>query len=152
MKIGLLYGTETGNSEMLCDDIVDEIGDEHECTIANLGETNPSDLDPEIFYLIVTSTYGNGDLPSGAAEFYDKLEAEKPDLSNLRFAIFGLGDMVFEYTFAQGSEKLMDLLKSCKAKMVGKRGIHDASCGEMPEDIGLPWVEEILSEMTLEVA
>ncbi|MDJ0612159.1 MAG: flavodoxin domain-containing protein [Rhizobiaceae bacterium] len=152
MKIGLLYGTETGNSELLCDDIIDKIGDDYECSIANLGETNPSDLDPQIFYIFVTSTYGNGDLPSGAAEFYDKLESQKTDLRGLRFAIFGLGDMVFEYTFAQGSEKLMELLKASNAKMVGERGIHDASCGEMPEDVGLPWLDGILSEIALELA
>ena len=152
MKIGLLYGTETGNAELLCDDIEAEIGSSHDCSIASLADIAPSDLRADTFYIFVVSTYGNGDLPSGAAKFFEELDAEKPDLSKVSFAIFGLGDMVFDYTFAQGSEKLAALLVECKARMIGERGIHDASSPDMPEDIGLPWVEVILSEMLVEAA
>lgn len=152
MKIGLLYGTETGNAELLCDDIEAEIGSGYDCTITSLADISPSDLNPDTFYIFVVSTYGNGDLPSGAAKFFDEVNERKPNLSSICFAIFGLGDMVFDHTFAQGSEKLAELLIECKAKMIGERGIHDASSPEMPEDIGLPWVEGILSEMMAEAA
>lgn len=152
MKIALLYGTETGNAEILCDDMEARLSDEHNCTITALADISPFELNPESFYIFVTSTYGNGDLPAGAAKFYDTLNDEKPDLGKIRFAIFGLGDMVFNYTFAQGSEKLMDALKQCKATMVGERGIYDASSSEMPEDIGLPWLEGIMSQVALEDA
>lgn len=152
MKIDLLYGTETGNAELLCDDIEAEIGADHECTIHSLADVSPSDLNGEAFYIFVVSTYGNGDLPSGAAKFYEELQEQKPNLSNVNFAIFGLGDMVFDFTFAQGSEKMADLLKDCKARMIGERGIHDASSADMPEDIGLPWVQDILSNMMAEAA
>lgn len=152
MKIGLLYGTETGNAELLCDDMETELGSVHDCTIESLADISHTDLDTETFYIFVVSTYGNGDLPSGAAKFFDELTADKPDLSGVTFAIFGLGDMVFDYTFAQGSEKLADLLKECKAKMVGERGIHDASSIDMPEDIGVPWVQGIMSQMMADAA
>jgi len=152
MKIGLLYGTETGNAELLCDDIEAEIGSDHECAIESLTDISHADLNADIFYIFVVSTYGNGDLPSGASKFFDELTEDKPDLSRVTFAIFGLGDMVFDYTFAQGSEKLAVLLKECKAKMVGERGIHDASSIDMPEDIGIPWVQGILSQMMAEAA
>ncbi|MEO0830592.1 MAG: flavodoxin domain-containing protein, partial [Pseudomonadota bacterium] len=122
MKIGFLYGTETGNSEMLCEDIEEDIGSSFECEIQNMGEVVPSELDPEVFYMIVTSTHGNGDLPAQAAPFADALEEEKPDLSHIRFAIFGLGDMVFEETFAHGSKRVMELMLACGAVMVGERG------------------------------
>ncbi|MEM9011095.1 MAG: flavodoxin domain-containing protein [Pseudomonadota bacterium] len=140
MKVAILYGTESGNAELLCDDIKDEIGEEHDCEISSLADVTPADLEPETFYIFVTATHGNGDLPANAAGFRDTLEEERPDLSEINFAIFGLGDMVFAETFNQGSEKLMTELLACKAQQVGERGIHDASTGEPPEDIALPWV------------
>jgi len=152
MKIDLLYGTETGNAELLCDDMEAELGSDHDCTIDSLADITPSDLNGDTFYIFVVSTYGNGDLPAGAARFFDEMKAQKPNLNNVTFAIFGLGDMVFDYTFAQGSEKLAALLVECNAKMIGERGIHDASSPDMPEDIGVPWVQGIMSHMIAEAA
>ena len=152
MKLALLYGTETGNAEMLCEDIEAELGAGFECQIEDLGKVDPMGLDPEQFYIFVTSTYGNGDLPQTAAPFADKMAEEKPDLTGIRFAIFGLGDMVFAQTFAHGSKILMELLIERGAEMVGERGIHDASSAELPEDIALPWVHGIMAQLNAKAA
>lgn len=152
MKIGFLYGTETGNAEMVCEDIEAEIGDSFETGIENMGEVAPADLDPGTFYIIVCSTHGNGDVPAMAAPFVDALEAEQPDLSAIRFAIFGLGDMVFAETFAHGSKQVMEKLLACGARMVGERGIHDASTTEPPEDTAIPWAHGILAQLNSEAA
>lgn len=152
MQIGLYYGSETGNSEMLCEDIEAELGDAFECHIASLSEVDPTTLDAQTFYIFVTSTYGNGDLPTLALPFEAALTESEPDLTGVRFAIFGLGDMVFSETFNQGSEKLAAMLVARGAVQVGERGIHDASSVEMPEDIALPWVNTILPHVTLDAA
>ena len=60
--------------------------------------------------------------------------------------------MVFADTFAFGSRILMELLLERGAKMVGERGIHDASGFDMPEDIALPWVQEIMGLMQADKA
>lgn len=152
MKIAFLHGTETGNAEMLCEDMEAELGGGFECTIDGLGEVDPAELESEPLYVIVCSTHGNGDVPGAALPFTEALEAGKPDLSHVRFAIFGLGDMVFAETFANGSKVVMDLLVSCGATMIGERGIHDASTTEPPEDEGLPWFSAILSQVQAEAA
>ncbi|MEP4198510.1 MAG: flavodoxin domain-containing protein [Aliishimia sp.] len=152
MKIALYYGSETGNSEMLCEDIEADLGDGFECHIASLSDVDPCTFDPETFYFFVTSTYGNGDLPTLALPFEEALTTQTPDLSDIRFAIFGLGDMVFAETFALGSLKLADMLKARGATMVGERGIHDASSFEMPEDIALPWVHTIMEQLSQKAA
>lgn len=152
MKLALLYGTETGNSEMLCEDIEIELGDTWDCALTNLSDADPHALEVEAFHIFVTSTYGNGDLPTTAVAFYDRLVEQKPDLSGLRFAIFGLGDMVFEATFAHGSERLLEQLLACGATQVGTRGIHDASTTLPPEDIAMPWVHEILGLVQAQAA
>lgn len=152
MNIQFLFGTETGSAEILCEDIQADLGSGFACEITPMSQFDPAHLNAETFYMFVTSTYGNGDLPSMAQPFYDALEAQAPDLSHVRFAIFGLGDMVFSETFAQGSQRLMDKLKACGALMVGDRGIHDASTAEMPEDIAVPWAHKVLSLLKAQAA
>lgn len=152
MKVALLYGTETGNAEILCDDFEEELGSEVDCEITDLADMEPSDFSPDSFYIVVTSTYGNGDLPTTATPFVDALEEEKPDLSGVRFAIFGLGDMVFDATFNQGSDRLAKLLAGCGATMIGERGLHDASSGEPPEEKGIPWLRTIIPQLETKAA
>lgn len=148
MQIGIYYGSETGNAEMLCEDIEAELGDGYECHISPLSDVDPAGMDAQTFYIFVTSTYGNGDLPTTALPFEEALQEQKPDLTGIRFAIFGLGDMVFSETFNHGSKKLAEMLVARGAAQVGERGIHDASSFEMPEDIALPWVGEIMPQVS----
>lgn len=153
MKLHFLYGTETGSAEFLCEDIIEALDDDSlETEISVLADVDPSALEAGTFYMVVTSTFGNGDLPSNAQPFADALDANQPDLDHVRFAIFGLGDMVFSATFNQGSEQLMDKMRACGATMVGERGIHDASTGDMPEDIAGPWAQGILASLRADVS
>lgn len=152
MKIGIYYGSETGNAEMLCEDMEAELGGGFECHIAPLSEVDPATLDADTFYIFVTSTYGNGDLPTTALPFEAALTEGAPDLTGIRFAIFGLGDMVFSETFNHGSQKLAQMLVARGASQVGERGLHDASSFEMPEDIALPWVNTILPQVSRDAA
>lgn len=152
MKIHFLYGTETGNSEMLCEDMQIDLGDTVTSRISNMGDVAPTDLNRDEFHIFVTSTYGNGDLPQTAVSFTDTLEADKPDLSGIQFAVFGLGDMVFSGTFAHGSKTLMEQMVACKATMVGERLTHDASGFDMPEDVGLPWLHSVLEQLQARAA
>ncbi len=144
MQIRLLYGTETGTAEILCDDIKAELEGEMDCDVSSLENVDPSELSTDALNVFVVSTTGSGDLPFTAIPFIDKLKAAKPDLSNIRFAIFGLGDRTFAATFNFGSEQVMNQLLECKAKQVGARGIFDAASNEMPEDIAMPWLRETL--------
>lgn len=152
MNIGLYYGSETGNSEILCEDIEAELGDGYSCDIQSLADVDPAALDKDWFYIFVTSTYGNGDLPSTALPFEEALTKGKPDLTGLRFALFGLGDQVFAETFNHGSKKLGEMLIGQGAVQVGERGLHDASGFEMPEDVALPWVRTIMDQIATDQA
>lgn len=146
MKISLLYGTETGNAEMLCEDIADHLDGSHDVETTNLEDQAPDALTPDRFYIVVCSTYGEGELPQSAIPFADALKAEKPDLSGLRFAVFGLGDTTYDETYNNGSVVLMEALVDAGAKVVGPRGLHDASGLEDALDIALPWAEARIAE------
>ncbi|MEP3330227.1 flavodoxin domain-containing protein [Sedimentitalea sp.] len=143
MKITLLYGTETGNAEMLADDIQAELEDAHEVACGNLEDFAPADFDSDCFYLLVCSTYGDGDLPASAQPFAEAMADETPDLNGVYFAIFGLGDREYD-TFAQGSEKLAALMAAHGASQLGDRIIHDASGDDLAEDLAFPWAQAMV--------
>ena len=148
MRINLLYGTETGNAEMLCEDIEASLTAKHEVTMTNLEDATQEDLTAQGVYIFVCSTYGDGDLPASAINFGEMMEADKPDLSAMTFSIFGLGDMDYEETYNNGSQRLLDLLTGCGATQHGPRGLYDASSGKPPEDSALPWVAARLAELS----
>lgn len=144
MKINVLYGTETGNAEMLAEDIAAELEGDHQVSAANLSDFDPADFEQETLYLMVCSTYGDGELPASAQPFAEKLGAEKPDLSGVHFGIFGMGDSEYDETFNGGPKTLAELLIARGATQLGERIAHDASGPEMAEDLAFPWAEEIV--------
>ena len=143
MKITILYGTETGNAEMLADDIASHLK-AHETETANLSDFSPDDFEATVVYLFVCSTYGDGELPASAKPFGAAMDVRKPDLSAVRFAVFGLGDSEYEETFNHGSKRIMELMEAAGAKRIGDRVTHDASGSDMAEDIALPWADDIV--------
>lgn len=147
MKITILYGTETGNAEMLAEDIQSELEAEHEVECLNLSDMAPGDFDPSRFYLLVCSTYGDGELPASAQPFAAAMAAEAPDLSAIHFAIFGLGDSEYDETFNHGPKQLAELMAARGARQIGARVAHDASGGDMAEDLAFPWAEAVIAEM-----
>ena len=88
--------------------------------------------------------YGEGELPHSAQPFYNRLEQQAPELLGMSFATFGLGDSFYE-TFNQGSQDLADKLLALGATELGERGVHDASSGELPGDVAVAWLKELLS-------
>lgn len=146
MKITILYGTETGNAEMLAEDIQAELEADHEVDCLNLSDMAPGEFDPQRFYLMVCSTYGDGELPASAKPFGEAMDAAKPDLSDIRFAIFGLGDSEYDETFNHGPKRLAELMIAQGAVQVGDRVAHDASGDDMAEDMALPWADAVIAE------
>ncbi len=146
MNITILYGTETGNAEMLAEDIQSELEAEHDVDCMNLSDIELDAFDPGRFYILVCSTYGDGELPASARPFAEKLSAEEPDLSAIRFAIFGMGDSEYEETFNFGPKSLSELMQARGAVQIGESVAHDASGSDMAEDLAFPWAEAVVAE------
>ena len=144
MNIHVLYGTETGNAEMVADDIVDALSADVSIESFDMSKYSVADLSNDVFYFIVCSTYGDGELPQSAQPFFEALNRQQPNLSGLQFAVFGLGDSFYE-TFNRGSEIIAQVLIELGAEQVGERGIHDASAAQLPADIAMPWAKAVLS-------
>jgi MioC protein len=98
--------------------------------------------DPEPAYLICTSTYGQGDVPDNARDFFEALESGKPDLGSIRYGVVGLGDSTYADTYNQGCRKFDALLTELGAKRIGDRMEHNASSDDLPEDVAVEWARQ----------
>lgn len=144
MQFTVLYGTESGNSELIAQDLGTKLREEHDAEVEDLQEFDPADFTPERFYIIVCSTHGEGDLPNTAIPFYERFAGFETGLEGVRYAMFGLGDTFYEETYSQGSEHIDRRLAELGATRVGEYGRHDASSWDLPSDVALEWLPGIV--------
>ncbi|WP_327313571.1 flavodoxin domain-containing protein [Streptomyces sp. NBC_01235] len=145
--VHVLFGTESGNAEMVADDIAAAFGDQgFETVTAELTDVEVSDLADMHIAVFVSSTYGEGGLPETAAPFYDALMAERPDLTGVRFAAFGLGDSVYE-TFNNAIETLRTALLELGAEQIGTTARHDAASTTPATELAEAWARDLLALM-----
>ena len=144
MKITLLVGTMTGTAQLCAQELElswDESGDSGDTQVETL---LMDQLDSTVFaregvFLICTSTYGQGDVPDNARAFYEDLKAKRPDLTRVRYGVFGLGDRTYAETFNFGGKRFDDILTELGAQRIGERVRHDASSGVLPEEMAAEW-------------
>jgi len=146
MKVTILVGTMTGTAQ-LCAQEMELALDDGQTEVATLLMDG---LDASVFkregaFLICTSTYGQGDVPDNARALYEDLKASRPDLSRVRYGVFGLGDRTYAETFNFGGKRFDEILAELGAKRVGERHKHDASSGILPEETALEWCKEWLA-------
>lgn len=92
------YGTDMGNAEdaaMSFAEAVQEVGIESEAV--ELNQVEIADLQSASHFIVVVSTFGEGEFPDSAALFWEALSAESADrLDHLKFAVLALGDSSYE--------------------------------------------------------
>lgn len=145
MKFTILYGTESGNSELIADDLRAKLSEDHsDVEVFDLQDYDPANLTADSFYLVVCSTHGEGDLPNTAIPFAEAFEANPPNMEGVRYAMFGLGDTFYEETYSQGSEHIDRMFSGQGAERVGEYGRHDASSWDLGSDLALEWLPGVL--------
>lgn len=152
MKITVLYGTESGNSELIAEDLAAALRETHDdVEVHDLQDVDPTDLTAERFYLVVCSTHGEGDLPNTAIPFAEAFDASPPDLTGVWYAMFGLGDTFYEDTYSQGSEHIDRRFAAQGGERVGEYGRHDASSWDLGSDVALEWLPGVLEALSAKV-
>jgi MioC protein len=148
VKINILVGTMTGTAQ-LCAQEMELALDDGETQVETL---MMDELDGSVFarqgvFLICTSTYGQGDVPDNAKQLYEDLQAHRPDLSHVRYGVFGLGDRTYAETFNFGGKRFDEILTELGARRIGERHTHDASSGILPEETALEWCRDWLAKV-----
>ena len=142
MRITILIGTMTGTAQLCAQEMELALGDESTQIEALLMDgLDASVFEREGAFLICTSTYGQGDVPDNARALYEDLQKKRPDLSRVRYGVFGLGDRTYAETFNYGGKRFDDILSELGARRVGERYKHDASSGVLPEEMAVEWCQ-----------
>jgi len=140
MKLHLLVGTMTGTAQLVAQEL-ELVWDDGDLAVETLlmDKLDSTVFEREGIFLIVTSTYGQGDVPDNAKALYEGLKEKRPDLSRVRYGVFGLGDRTYAETFNFGGKRFDDILGELGARRIGERVQHDASSGVLPEEMAVEW-------------
>jgi len=75
-------------------------------------------------YIFLVSTFGLGNPPENAWDFFNRLFAE-PQLPPIKFALFGLGNSQYVNSFNQAGRKVLDQLLQLDCQPVCEAGWGD---------------------------
>ncbi|HEU5080094.1 MAG TPA: flavodoxin family protein [Opitutaceae bacterium] len=93
IPLAIYYATMTGNAESLARRAsARALSQGWQTTLLNLAEVEPADLLEGRLALFIVSTWGDGEPPDEAFDFWYDLGKANLDLGALRYAVLGLGD------------------------------------------------------------
>lgn len=117
-KIGIFFGTDTGNTEKISKMICKYIG-KQKTVLHDISKTHIKDFSKYDFLIFGIPTWYYGEAQCDWDDFFPVLK--KIDFKKKKIAIFGCGDQedYGEY-FCDGMKEIYDIVISKGAKVVGK--------------------------------
>ena len=148
INLDILFGTQTGNSEAIAEDmskIANEAG--FRAKVNSLDNITMDILGNMENVAIITSTYGEGEMPDNAQLFWDALSANTaPNLSNIKYSVLALGDTGYEEFCHAG--KLIDT----RFEQLGATRIQDrVDCDVDYEELSEKWTSSLIAKWKPEV-
>ncbi len=114
MRIKLFYGSDTGNTELVTEDIIKLLNNVEVTTVDNL---TSEDWDHDKFILGIPTWY-DGELQSDWEDYFE--EFKTIDFTDKTVAIFGLGDQLgYEEWFCDGIGILAEVIIKNKGRVIG---------------------------------
>jgi sulfite reductase alpha subunit-like flavoprotein len=129
----ILYATVTGNAEACARNIADAarpLG--YEPRVWSVDGFDVNQLASETAVLFVVSTFGEGEPPHDAIEFWDELQAYRGSLANLSYGLYAIGDSTYVEFCGFGRKLDTELVAK------GAQPIVDRSENDIEYDAGLP--------------
>jgi sulfite reductase (NADPH) flavoprotein alpha-component len=140
----ILFGTQTGSAEALSGRLAKEAKKQGFSARAMSMEDHAKiDFTAESRLLIVTSTYGDGEMPDNAHAFWALLKSEAaPKLANIEYSVLALGDMNYSKFCQAGKD--FDL----RIEELGAKRIHDrVDCDVDYEEKSKAWFEGVMKAL-----
>ncbi len=139
-----LWGTQTGGAEGLAKKFAKDAKVRgFEATALALDASSPADLARQSRTCIITSTYGDGDMPDNAQAYWDALNSEAaPNLEHLSFSVLSLGDR--NYTqFCKAGVLFDERLAALGANRIQSR----VDCDVDEEALGHKWFADLMDTL-----
>ena len=140
----IIYGTETGNSELLAMD-AQRIGlkSNINSSIFPMDEVNAGTLLSHKNCLIICSTWGDGEQPDNAQDLYDEVsDLQKGFLSGIKYSVLALGDTAFDL-FCEAGIQWDDVMEAKGAYRLHER----LDCDTDYDDYCEEWMQEFFQKM-----
>ena len=138
----ILFGSETGNGEGLANDLLDKASARGcNARIQDMMDYDVTELESEHLLFVIVSTQGEGEPPLTALKLHLLLKGEDaPQLENLKYAVFALGDSSYEF-YCQTGKDFDAFLDNAGATRMLDRIDADIDFEESAE----AWIDEVLA-------
>ena len=140
-SLSIYYATMTGNTESLARRLGERAASEDWTPhVIDLAKVRPPELVGRKFALFIVSTWGEGEPPADATEFWYALEKAPLDLAGMRYAVLGLGDR--DYSEYNAFARQLDArLAAMGAQSLGERCEADVDF----EDTYVNWENQMIA-------
>jgi MioC protein len=136
--ITLISGSTLGGAEYVAEHLAEKLEDAGFSTETLHGPLL-EDLSTSGIWLVISSTHGAGDIPDNLVPLYEDLQAQKPDLSQVRFGAIGIGSREYD-TFCGAIVKIEAELKHSGARQIGETLKINILEHDIPEDPAEAWL------------
>ena len=145
VPLTILFGTESGNAEALAmraRKSAAKLG--FAVKLADMADTTPAQMAEIPNLLLIASTWGEGDPPQRAVDFYEAIMADDaPRFDNTRFAVLALGDRAYNQ-FCEIGRRFDDRL----AALGATRMVDRIECDLDFETPAGAWIDAALDQIS----
>jgi len=115
MEVKIIYGSDTGNTEIVTEDLVKLLDSPKVETVDEINENTWKD---SVLYILGIPTWYDGDLQSDWEDYFD--DFQEVDFTGKTVAVFGLGDQIgYDEWFCDGVGILAEVVEKNGGTVIG---------------------------------
>ena len=143
----IAFGSQSGNAESLAKRLAREATSRgFAARAAGLDSLQPADFIKDQNVLLITSTWGEGDMPDNAVSFWDGINqnGSSPKLDGVKYSVLALGDKNYGDTFCLAGKKIDERLAELGATRITER----VDCDVDFDDLAKKWSSAAFTALT----